>query len=115
MVVEVFLRGDSSNIDELPESVLELESLLGEARVSYEKLNESTDLLTEECRRAESEDDAREYYSYVQDNLMILEAKDELIKRIQAKINQIRGVFHKCDDNAESNQDTTNVDIGHFV
>ena len=116
MVVEVYLRNQNGSNEVLPDTILELENLLGEIRPSYEKLKESTDLLTEECRSATDEAEAIEYYSYVQDNLRILEAKSELMKRIEAKINQLRGIFPAKDtqDERAMTEDTEN-DRGHFI
>lgn len=116
MVVEVYLRNKQPNHEELPETILELENLLGEIRSSYGKLRESTDILTEECRAATSETEALEYYSYVQDNLVILEAKSDLMKRIEAKINQIRGVFPSLpSEEATEYEEQLASDSGHLI
>ena len=121
MVVEVYIRNSNSinsTEKELPDSILELESLLGEARLSLEKLKESTDILTDECRLAEDEREAREFYHYVQENLSVLEAKSTLISQIEAKIAQIRGVFPVKETHSPSETSVSakhSEDGGHFV
>ncbi len=116
MVVEVYLKGNQPPDEQLPDTILELESQLGEVRLSYEKLKESTDLLVDECRAATSESDARDYYLYAQENLAILEVKAEFMKRIQWKIDQLSGVVpsaqHQDDSQALEQQGT---DSGHFI
>jgi hypothetical protein len=98
MTVEIYLRKPPSDEpmpakeDDLPDSLMELEMALQELSWTFEKLKESTDLLTEEFRCAEGEE-AREYYGYVQDNLEIMRAKAERMERIKNKINQIKGIF----------------------
>ena len=116
MVVEVYMRDSRPTEEQLPDTILELESLLGEVRPSYEKLKESTDILTDECRKATDESEAREYYTYIQENLEILEAKAALMVRIQSKINQLRGVFPSAETTQPiPSQDQQESDSGHFI
>jgi hypothetical protein len=116
MVVEVYIRNNSTPEASLPDSILELESMLGEARLSFEKLKESTDVLTEECRKAENEDEAKEFYNYVQENLSILEAKSTLINEIERKIAQMRGVFPKLATHPNVSHSAPECPgSGHFV
>ena len=114
MVVEVYLKGNRE--EQLPDTILELESRLGEVRLSYEKLKESTDLLVDECRAATSESDAKDYYLYAQENLAILEVKEEFMKRIQTKIDQLRGVFPSAQNQKNSQAvEQQGTDSGHFI
>ena len=121
MVVEVFIPKKSSVIPEeegLPDTMLELEMQLKETEFATEKLRESTDLLTEEFRKSEG-DEAREYYEYIQDNLEILRKKMERMKRIEDKMNTIRGIFTKSPDVSSSSgagglMDTSEFQ-GHFI
>lgn len=116
MVVEVYLKGNQPSEEQLPDTILELECRLGEVRLSYEKLKESTDLLIDECRAATSESDARDYYSYAQENLAILEVKAEFMKRIQTKIDQLRGVFPSAQNQDNSQAvEQQGTDSGHFI
>ena len=99
MTVEIYLGKPATGKqpgemkqDDLPDSLMELEMMLEELKWTFEKLKESTDLLTDEFRRAEG-DEAREYYEYIQDNLEILRNKSEKIDRIQKKVNQIKCIF----------------------
>jgi seryl-tRNA synthetase len=122
MVVEVYLRKNQANEDEsvenLPDSLLELEMMKGEVLHSLEKLKESTDLLIEEFRKT-SENDAMELYEYIQDNLDIIKTKNGKLERISARINQKKGLFHSLNTDGDTSRGAGGLidshDEGHFI
>jgi uncharacterized coiled-coil protein SlyX len=128
MPVEVYLRKadglpdtETSGTAILPDSMLELESMLYELEFTLSKLRESTDLLTEEFRKAEGEV-AREYYEYIQDNMEIMKQKVQRITDIKQRIDQIRGVFpssnqsnQRSHDAAGGVQDLVDREDGHLL
>lgn len=116
MVVEVYLKssfGEESNC--LPEGLLELEVRRAEVQLTVDKLKESTDLLTEEFRQSESEEEQLEYYEYISDNLEIMKTKVDLMREIDSKIDSIRGVVSvKRPVATEAARGVAEMD-GHFV
>jgi hypothetical protein len=121
MVVEVYLRNKAqdslSDEEALPNNLLELETMLKELEMTAEKLRDSTDLLTEEFRKSEG-DEAREFYEYIQDNLGILKSKNDKMKRIDARMQSIGGVFKKTTDASSSSGAGGLMDQGsqgHFI
>ena len=95
MVVEVYLKTTNSadSGETLPDSILELEMSHREIQVTLEKLQESTDILMEEFRKAGDNEEAKEYYEYVQDNMHIIKSKTDRLEKITQKINTIKGIF----------------------
>lgn len=113
MAVEIHLRKDADTTMELPDRLVELEMRLDETNLTVAKLKESTDLLTEEFRKSESEHEAREYFEYIQENRMIIEEKSKLIESIMAKIHAIKGIPRKHEQSASPAQGQT--EEGHYV
>ena len=115
MVVEIFLRPSNDDAKELPDRVTELEMRLEELKLTLAKLKESTDLLTEEFHKTSSDDNetAKEYYEYIQDNLIIMGEKSKLADEIQAKINAIRGIVPVVSKSEHAGGSVE--DSGHFI
>ena len=113
MAVEIYLKSGPALDDSLPTTILELEMRLDELTLTVEKLKASTDILADECRNAKSEEEAREFYEYVEDNLEILKQKESSIIQIKDRIDTIKGIVAKKSQTPE--QSAGGVCDGHFI